>query len=440
MAGLSLANRLLGSTGLSSGGRLSAGTGLYFGGFAFSPASLFAAGEQGVWYDPSDLTTLFQDSAGTTPVTAVEQPVGRMLDLSGRGNHATQSTSAARPVLSARVNVLTKTEQFNDAAWAKTGMTAVANAAIAPDGTLTADAVSTGGAVPNSAYTIQNTTNTTGVFKVYAKQNTARYFVLVRGAYASGDYAIFDLQSGTVTTAPTFSGSSASISSSADGWYLCTLNSAQSATINAYSVSGASSGLTTGTAGSVYIWGADLRVANAGVGLPAYQRVNTTTDYDTVGFPLYLRFDGVDDTLVSSSIPFAGANTVCFCATQHNGGTIWVDVWRASDPSNGYWAVGASGSTALPHQVTGVGSPVYSVNQVALSPVTRGRLYTLQINATTIVTTTGLVLATDALRISGYVGSFINGCLYSLIVCGATLTAQQISNTETWINGKAKAY
>ena len=45
-------------------------------------AALFSSGEQGVWYDPSDFSTLFQDSAGTTPVTAVEQPVGLMLDKS----------------------------------------------------------------------------------------------------------------------------------------------------------------------------------------------------------------------------------------------------------------------------------------------------------------------------------------------------------------------
>lgn len=42
---------------------------------------------------------MFQDSAGTTPVTAVGQPVGKILDKSGRGNHASQSTAAARPVL-----------------------------------------------------------------------------------------------------------------------------------------------------------------------------------------------------------------------------------------------------------------------------------------------------------------------------------------------------
>lgn len=66
---------------------------------SFSPASLFSSGEQGVWYDPSDFSTMFQDAAGTTPVTAVGQPVGRILDKSGRGNHATQTTTTSRPIL-----------------------------------------------------------------------------------------------------------------------------------------------------------------------------------------------------------------------------------------------------------------------------------------------------------------------------------------------------
>lgn len=63
---------------------------------AFSPISLFASGEQGAWYDPSDLSTMFQDRAGTTPVTADGQPVGKILDKSGRGNHAVAPSDAAR--------------------------------------------------------------------------------------------------------------------------------------------------------------------------------------------------------------------------------------------------------------------------------------------------------------------------------------------------------
>lgn len=60
--------------------------------------ALFASGEQGAWYDPSDLSTMFQDSAGTTPVTEDGQPVGKILDKSGRNNHASQATAAARPL------------------------------------------------------------------------------------------------------------------------------------------------------------------------------------------------------------------------------------------------------------------------------------------------------------------------------------------------------
>jgi len=51
-------------------------------GFVFDPLRLFLAGAQGAWYDPSEISTLFQDRAGTAPVTAVEQPVGLVLDKS----------------------------------------------------------------------------------------------------------------------------------------------------------------------------------------------------------------------------------------------------------------------------------------------------------------------------------------------------------------------
>jgi hypothetical protein len=63
----------------------------------FSPSALFANGEVGAWYDPSPETT-FTDTAGTTPAT-VGSAVARINDLSGNGHHATQATTAARPIL-----------------------------------------------------------------------------------------------------------------------------------------------------------------------------------------------------------------------------------------------------------------------------------------------------------------------------------------------------
>jgi hypothetical protein len=63
------------------------------------------------------------------------------------GNHATQATTAARPILArvparGRVNLLQRTEEFDNAAWVKgSGTTITPNAASAPDGSSTADRV-----------------------------------------------------------------------------------------------------------------------------------------------------------------------------------------------------------------------------------------------------------------------------------------------------------
>lgn len=43
---------------------------------------LFANNEQGFFYDPNDLSTMYQDAAGTVPVTNVRQAVGLLLDKS----------------------------------------------------------------------------------------------------------------------------------------------------------------------------------------------------------------------------------------------------------------------------------------------------------------------------------------------------------------------
>ena len=43
---------------------------------------IFRNGEQGFFYDPNDLSTMYQDSTGTVPVTAAGQPVGLILDKS----------------------------------------------------------------------------------------------------------------------------------------------------------------------------------------------------------------------------------------------------------------------------------------------------------------------------------------------------------------------
>ena len=66
-------------------------------GQGFSPASLFRNGEQGAWYDISDLSTLFEED-GTTPAS-VNGVVGKVLDKSGNGHHIVQATETKCPIL-----------------------------------------------------------------------------------------------------------------------------------------------------------------------------------------------------------------------------------------------------------------------------------------------------------------------------------------------------
>lgn len=51
-----------------------------------------------LWFDASDITSLFQDNAGSTPVAANNDAVGKMNDKSGNGRHVTQATGTKKPL------------------------------------------------------------------------------------------------------------------------------------------------------------------------------------------------------------------------------------------------------------------------------------------------------------------------------------------------------
>ena len=89
-------------------------------------ATLFSNDEPGFFIDADDWSTLFTDTAGTTPVTAPNQGVALALDKSGNDNHATQATTSARPLTARHPdggvrNLLDHTEDFGDSAWSKSG-------------------------------------------------------------------------------------------------------------------------------------------------------------------------------------------------------------------------------------------------------------------------------------------------------------------------------
>lgn len=269
---------------------------------AWSPSYLFAASEPGAWYDPSDMSTLFQDSAGTTPVTAVEQPVGRILDKSGRGNHATQATTTKRPVLSRRVNQFTKTEDFSDTAWRSNlfGNWNINNARSAatspsPLGDFTASTISF--TSPQGTVCVgQRAAVSPGAYRVLlwvrltpGVPSLASAFMNIGVADGSSNAFVAPF-SKILNIGPQLT----------ESWKLFTLDHTVPASgVNQieFLINKASSA----DSCSVDVWGASLTLATD-AHLP-YQHVNTATDYDAdpAKFPAFRRLDGVDDSLASST-------------------------------------------------------------------------------------------------------------------------------------------
>jgi hypothetical protein len=67
---------------------------------AFTPADLWLATEAGDWWDINDLSTMYQDTAGTTPVTAAGQSVSNIVGKkSGTVLTPTVSESVGPPTL-----------------------------------------------------------------------------------------------------------------------------------------------------------------------------------------------------------------------------------------------------------------------------------------------------------------------------------------------------
>lgn len=290
----------------------------------FNPARLFGATDTGWFYDLSDMSTLFQDAAGTTPVTAVGQPVGLCLDKSGRGNHRSQSTSLPRPTyarhpLGGIRNLLTFTEQFDNAAWVKSNATVTANAAVAPDGTTTADLLvaDTASAVHKASYTFTYVA-TTGVVSFYVKSAGLRYFGVGTVSTTPTRYAFFDfnnINSFTKASNSTADFASVAVTLVADGWYRVSVSDAYlggssnnllriyalgSQPASAGGFSEASLAYTGDGTSGILIWGAQLELGSTAT---AYQRVVSAFDVTEAGVPdlYYLAYDGTDDCLSTSA-------------------------------------------------------------------------------------------------------------------------------------------
>ena len=387
------------------------------------------------------------------------------------GSHAFQSTSTNRPVLSGRYNLLTKTEQFDDAGWRKSSSTVTGNTVIAPDGALTADKL-VEGAVSDYHYVEQTFTASSGaiyVFSVYAKAGENNFVNVQLG----GIYAFHGVSVNLTTGAKLeYNGpTSTSVTEVGNGWWRISISQAASSsgtakmlilTSKTLSINATYAG--DGTSGN-YIWGADIRVANDGVNLPPYQRVNTATDYDTTGFPLYLSFNGLNQWMQTAAIDFTATDKMTvFAGVLHisnagYGGLVGLGTTVATAGSFLLWTRGAGGIGGFEWYSSGNTTGIVTESVTPTLPRTSVVSATgdlsltgaanelkLRLNGAALSTTAtgdcGTGNYSNAVITIGNYNSanFFNGRLYSMVVRGAQSTAQQITDAETYINSKTKAY
>jgi hypothetical protein len=155
-------------------------------------------------------------------------------------------------------NLLTYSQEFDNAAWTKGGGAISANSTTAPDGTTTAD-LFTEDTSTGDHRTFQNVgvANTTAhSFSVYLKPNGRS---LVTLTFVSVGEATFNISAGTVTNTAL---GTAEIEAAANGWYRCTIKFTTATTGYNAQIRLVSTGTTTsytgnGTSG-VFVWGAQL--------------------------------------------------------------------------------------------------------------------------------------------------------------------------------------
>jgi hypothetical protein len=172
-----------------------------------------------------------------------------------------------------RTNLLTYSEQFDNAAWTKSAASVTTNTIVSPDGALDGEKLVENTALDNHLITQSLTKAASAItytLSCYLKTNGRNVKLLIDGGTNSNRAdALFDLTSGTIIVAAaavgTFSSPVASITSVGNDWYRCTLTgtTGTETTLRSriWTASGVSDTYTGDGFSGIYIWGAQLEAS-----------------------------------------------------------------------------------------------------------------------------------------------------------------------------------
>lgn len=375
------------------------GLGLTMGGAppAFNPASLFGASDTGAIYDPFILSSLSQDSLGSTPVTTVGQTVGMGLDTRFGLAVGQELWAGQTPVI---------TEVGSTSTW-----------------------------TPGS-----RTMATTGG--------------------TSGQYPWFSFGLGLVTGKTyqltlALSGDIAKVNSIVFGNEVLTASASISVKITAAAASLIFKFIGTSGAATVVVDSISVREIHGNHATQATAGARPTYQIDANGRP-YLSFDGVDDwlstavinwgsdtaTIVAAVQKTSDAAQACVVALGLNGGPPGVNSENAMLTAPGssaatYWFRAGGTTTGSPAIASGFPAPNTAV--LAAQADISADLQSLRVNGNSAVLGTGDLgagnfgtgLVTYIGRRGGATQPF-SGRIYGLIIINRILSANEMDQARAW--------
>lgn len=234
------------------------------------------------------------------------------------GNHRSQPTAAERPLWTARKNLFLRSETYNIAPW-------VTNAAPTPTAIVPPSGYNQVWNVPNGRVDLRGrmrqslgvVAGTTYCYTAILKRGSEPRDLMSISVSNFNTFGVtFNLATGLITIPPV-GAANASITSLGGGWYKVSLQFTANTTVSSdmdLNFAGMDAGSTLTMSALVAAMQFSTVPALGTVPTPArYQRVNTSTDYDAVGFPHGCKYNGISNSMVTGNINFTAGNKMTAC-------------------------------------------------------------------------------------------------------------------------------
>jgi hypothetical protein len=331
-----------------------------------------------------------------------------------------------------RTNLLTFSEQFNNAAWAPTRSTITANTSISPDGTQNAETFTDSTFTNSNSFIDRAVSVTTGqayTYSVFVKAGTAPHIFIGIYDNPSSYYAIISASSGQITFAT--SGATASVVSYGNGWYRVSITRTVG-TVTVYPFIGVcqlSNSITYNGTGAytARMWGAQLEAGSYATSYVKTEAAAVTRVADAASKTGISSLIGQTEGTLFAEINWVNNSVDSVFATLSDGTTN--NRIHFGNAATGTWYLYSEAGAATQVNIT-TPTPVNGKYKIAVAYKLND--YAFYINGVQIgVDNSATVPATSQINVGGFITAGLEQSVNQALVFKTRLTNAQLAELTT---------